>query len=106
MIISEKKFLFVIDTIAKYLNKCKQDFETGKFFRLQQQIVFRGGLQLDCLVHFAKIDNSATMSGIHGLLECLFNLSVNDKLKSDIYFKNDMKNCFKTILQKGSLVFF
>ena len=91
----------VIDTIAKYLNKCKQDFEAGRFFRLQQQITLRGGMQLDCLVHSARIDNSPAMAGMHGLLECLFNLSVNDKLKSDIYFKNEMKSCFKTFLQKG-----
>lgn len=96
----------VIDTISKYLNKCKKDFKADRFFRLKQQIVLRSGMQLDGLVHFAKIDNSETLSGIHGLLECLFNLSVNDKLKSDIYFKNGMKSCLKTILQKGRSLFF
>jgi len=40
---------------------------------------------------------------MQGLFECIYKLSVNDKTRKKIYFKDGMKDCLNSFLLKGYL---
>ena len=55
----------------------------------------------DFSIHFVRRDNGTEIS-VDYLLDCLFKLAaVNDRVKEEIYFRNDAKKWFRTILDKG-----
>ena len=65
------------------------------------QILFKSK-SFDYQVHRMKGVNSIYTSVVL-LLDCLSKLAVNDKIKNDLYFEFDLKDCLKTLLTKGIL---
>ena len=98
---SLKEIQSIVNLLIRLLIQCNNDFNTNYFDREDRQIDFNGKT-LDCEVHVVKDVNFVSTS-ITGLLECLYKLSVNDKLKTDIYSKYDIKNCVKSFLSKGKV---
>ena len=96
---SLKEIHSIIEIVIKYLKDCKCDFDANQFVRRKYQIHFKGN-SLDCFYHSIYTDNSILL-GIKGLLDTLYKLSINDKVKHDIYFSDGMQSCFSTFLLKG-----
>ena len=89
----------IIDTIVHYLIACKNDFINERFNRSEYQVNFKGSV-LKCKYH-AVFTDERILLGMKGFLDSLYQLSVNDTVRNDIYFKKDVKDCLKTFLSKG-----
>ena len=87
----------IADLMSNSLKKCSKNFDNNE--RSKRQIIFKGK-PIDCSVQVVTSDDNVSTSMIV-LLECLYKLSVNDKLKNDIYFRCGMKDCFSTFITKG-----
>ena len=94
-----KDIYSIVHLLVRLLIQCNNDMNSDIFDREDRQIEFNSKV-LDCEVHVIKDENFVSTS-ITGILECLYKLSLNDKLKSEIYAKHDIKNCLKSILTKG-----
>jgi hypothetical protein len=92
----------IADLISGSLRKCSKDFDNNIDRRIKRQIIFKGK-PINCSVQVFRSEANVDTSMIV-LLESLYRLSVNDKLKNDIYFRCDMKNCFKSFLKNGKSV--
>jgi len=91
----------IVKKITLLLKECKKDFESNRFERKPMQILFKSK-SFDYQVHRMKGVNSIYTSVVL-LLDCLSKLAVNDKIKNDLYFEFDLKDCLKTLLTKGIL---
>ena len=91
----------IADLLSLSLKTCATNFVNNIFKRAKRQVTFKGK-PIDCQVQvYTSADNVDT--SIIVLMESLYRLSVNDRLKNDIYFKNEMKNCFESFLIKGRI---
>ena len=88
----------ILKNISKLLVQCKSDFSDDLFDRQTIEIYFKGKPMACETQMYQDEDISVKMIG---LLECLYKLSVNDKIKSELYFKYDMKSCLRVFLEKG-----
>jgi hypothetical protein len=88
----------IADLMSSSLKKCSNNFDKNE--RSKRQIIFKGK-PIDCSVQVVTSDENVSTSMIV-LLDALYKLSVNDKLKNDIYFRCGMKDCFKTFITKGN----
>ena len=93
----------IIEVISKLLMQGKLDFEQDDLNRNQFQIVFKGK-PAEFSIHHVDRGNGSEIS-VDYLLDCLFKVSVSDKTKSQIYFREGMKSCLKTYLEKGWTLF-
>ena len=96
--------LIDLDTFAKRITQlllqAKRDFSNDDFNRFTRQIHFNGKI-LECEIHSVKDEKSISIS-LKVLFDCLSKILVNDKKKADIYFRLNLKDCFKTFLTKGN----
>jgi len=92
----------IADLISSSLKQCSKDFDDKIDRRIKRQIIFKGK-PINCSVQVFRSDENIDTSMIV-LLESLYRLSVNDKLKNEIYFRCDMKSCFKSFLKNGKSV--
>lgn len=89
----------VVTKLCHFLKMCANDFRNDSFYREKRQIVENGEI-LDVEVYC--IHGEGISSSILVILRGLYKLSVNDALKSDIYFKNDIKEDLITVLLMGN----
>ena len=94
---------FLVKNITQLLLQAKRDFNSGDFHRFKRQIYINGKLHV-CDIHSVKDVKSINIS-IKVLLECLSKLLVEDKIKAEVYFKLDLKDCVKAFLSKGKFFF-
>ncbi len=97
-----KDIYSIVNLLVRLLIQCNNDMTEDLFDREDRQIEFNGKI-LDIEVHVVKDENFVSTS-LTGLLECLYKLSLNEKLKSEIYVKHDIKHCLKSFLSKGNVV--
>jgi len=89
----------IIDVLVEMMANARREFDRGDFNRLSFQIVLKDRAQ-NFSIHFVRRNNGTEIS-LDYLLDCLFKLAVNDKVKEEIYFRGDMGKCLKTILERG-----
>jgi hypothetical protein len=89
----------IIDVLVEMMANARKEFDRGDFNRLSFQIVLKDRAQ-NFSIHFVRRNNGTEIS-LDYLLDCLFKLAVNDKVKEEIYFRGDMGKCLKTILERG-----
>jgi hypothetical protein len=89
----------IVETILVYLGKAKHDLDNGNLNRISIKIELKGKT-LKCLIHHVGRGDGFNTS-IKEFLECLYKLSVSEKMKTDVYFNSTAKNCFETFLEKG-----
>jgi hypothetical protein len=89
----------IIDVLIEMIANARKEFDRGSFNRLSFQIVLKGRAQ-NFSIHFVRRNNGTEIS-LDYLLDCLFKLAVNDKVKEEIYFRGDTSKCLKTILERG-----
>lgn len=98
--LDEMYLLFEI--IVKKFLQCKTHFEKRDFKRIWGKIYFKGEL-MECETLHANMGNSLKQSLVY-LLDCLYRLACNPKLKSKIYFKTGIKDCLKTFVAEGNSI--
>ena len=89
----------ITDTITKLLLRCRNDFRYDKFDRWKKQINLNG-CNLECDVHTIKDENLVTTSMV-SLLQGVYKLACNEKMKNDLYFRRYISSCLKAFLKKG-----
>jgi hypothetical protein len=90
----------VLNLIFKLIQKCFIDFKQEKFFRQNFEINFNGNI-FGCQIHSIKYAKGVCIS-MDSLLECCYRLSVNEKIKTLMYFKLEIKNYLQEFLFKGN----
>jgi hypothetical protein len=94
----------IVDVITKLLLRCRNDFRYDKFDRWKKHIHLNGS-NFECVVHTIKDENLITTS-IVSLLQGVYKLSVNGKMKNDLYFRRYISSCLKVFLKKGIFLSF
>jgi hypothetical protein len=89
----------IVETILVYMLKAKHDLDNENLMMLAIQTELKGKT-LECLIHHVDRGDGIAIN-IKELLECLYKLSVSEKIKTDVYFNATAKICFKTYLEKG-----
>ncbi len=89
----------IIELLTNLLKQCSSQFEADKYDRKLRKINFKTKT-LEIEVHRAKDSNGVYIS-IITLLQCLYKLAVNDKIKNILYLKHDIELCLKTFISKG-----
>ena len=92
---------YIIETMAKYLLKCKNDFQAENFDRITVKVKMNSST-LNCQVHRVLVEESKTSITLNAILNSFYKLSVNPIMKSKIYFKNELKSCLGIFLLKGN----
>jgi len=92
----------VLNLIFKLIQRCFIDFKEEKFFRKNFEINFNGNT-FGCQIHSINYAKGVCIS-MDSLLECCYRLSVNDKIKTSMYFKHEIKNYLQEFLFKGKLI--
>ena len=90
----------ILELITKLLTQCSNDFESDFFDRKKRKVKFKTK-SIECEVHRVQDANRVFIS-ITTLLQCLYKLAVNDKIKNFLYFRHDIENCLKAFLSKGN----
>jgi hypothetical protein len=90
----------IISIIIERLKQIENDFNNDDFKRSNRQVVIDNKI-VDCEVHCITQMNS-TKTSIIVLLQGLYKLSVNEKIKADIYNNFDIKKSLKVLLLKGN----
>ena len=91
----------IAEFLFKYFAQCKSDFDADLFdarpvkFFLKDRVLIYG---VHCL-----LDDFKKQLSMQALFECAYKLSINDKMKKLIYFRDGMKECFNSFLLKGKL---
>ena len=89
----------IVDVITKLLLRCRNDFRFNMFDRWKKS-VHLNGQSFECDVHTIKDDNLVNTS-IVSLLQGIYKLAVNEKMKNDLYFRRYITSCLKAFLKKG-----
>ena len=90
----------VLNLIFKLLQKCCNELKAEKYFRQKFEINLCGHF-MNCEVHSIKYAKNASIS-MDSLLDCFYRLSINDKIKTFIYFKLEIKIYLQEFLLKGN----
>jgi hypothetical protein len=90
----------VKNSILSELEKTVQNFNADLFSRYNRQIQFQGKT-INCSVHCIAQVNQTTMS-IIVILRGLYKLSINEKMKNQLYFEDALKSRLKVIILKGN----
>lgn len=90
----------VLDLIQKKISLIAQSFREKNFDRYPRQIIDDNKI-VDVNVHCISQSNGLKCS-LLVFLSGLYRLSVNDKIRSKIYFENNFKHNLKTILFEGN----
>jgi len=88
-----------VKTITQLLLKAKRDFSNEDFNRFTRQVFINGNL-IETEIHSVKDEKNVSIS-IKVLLDCISKILISDKQKADIYFRLNLKDCFKEFLEKG-----
>ena len=91
----------IIQILGKYLIKCKNDFKVENFDRITTRVKMNLST-INCQVHKIYDGESKTLITLNGLLNSFYKLSVNPKMRNEIYFQNEIKTCLETFLVKGN----
>ena len=92
----------ILYNLNKLLIKFKHEFDAYSFKKVKREILFNGKI-IDCEVRSVKDGN--LWPGIDELIFCLYKLSVNQKLKNELYFVYDVKSFIKTSIKKGKIIY-
>ena len=92
----------IVETILVYMLKAKHDFDNENLMMLAIQTELKGKT-LECLIHHVDRGDGIAIN-IKELLECLYKLSVSEKIKTDVYSNATAKVCFKTYLEKSVIL--
>ena len=90
----------IVEKIVKFIFKSANDFMMKLFNRLKYQMNFKGKI-LTGQIQSVEYKNSMYVSVVE-LINCIYKLSVNQKIKKDIYFKHEITNYLKIFLSKGN----
>lgn len=93
----------IVDTITKLLLRCRNDFRYNKFDRWKKHFHFNGN-NFECDVHTIRDENLVTTSMV-SLLQGVYKLACNEKMKNDLYFRRYISSCLKAFLKKGKTIF-
>jgi hypothetical protein len=91
----------IIHSLSDIVAKCSDDFRKGKFNRSTRQIVDDDKRPQNVEIHTTPRQDGITTTIITPL-RAFYQLAVNNKLRTDIYFQNNMKDNLKVILEKGN----
>jgi len=97
----QNKMKLILDSLLEYVKKTSVNFNMNIFRRRNAEINFKGK-PIKCEIHY-EFDGNGMPTNIHGVLQRLYKLSVNDSIKLAIYFDANIKEGLKTILEKGKL---
>jgi len=100
----QNKMKLILDSILEYVIQTSVNFNMNMFERRTFEIKFKGK-PIKCEIHY-EFDENGRAKFIHGVLQRLYKLSVNDSIKLAIYFDANIKEGLKTILEKGKLFLF
>ena len=90
----------VKNSILALLNRAIEHFNENRYRRENRQIQLQGK-SINCNVHCLMLENQTTMS-IIVILRALYKLSINDKMKNELYFGDKLLMRLKVILEKGN----
>jgi hypothetical protein len=90
----------VVDMIISQLKKSENDFRSSEFSRDIRQAMIENDT-VRCSVH-CLIQKNGTRTSIIVLLNGLYKILVNEKMKNDIYFNNELGKCLKVLLSLGN----
>ena len=93
----------MIEYIQTELISAKNDFDKNNLQRMPTQIIINNK-SFNTHVHLIQSGRTASFYIIE-ILEWLYKLSVNEKVKVKIYFNQSIHSCFKTFLEKGNYNF-
>jgi hypothetical protein len=99
---SLKEIYYLFKIITEKLLVCKSCFEDGDVNRVWSKIYFKGKLIQYKTLHI-EMGNSVQVSLVY-LLDCLYKLACNPKLKSRIYFELGIKDCLKVFIVDGNTI--
>lgn len=92
----------VTEALEEGIHRFAEIFKKDLFNRLHRQIT-QNDLVLNVSVSSIE-EKNGTYSSILVYLSGLYRLMVNDKLRTDVYFRNTIKNDLKTILFKSNAI--
>ena len=91
----------IVDKLVKLLLKSSNDLLLRMFHRLQYQIYFKGK-SLSVQTQSVEYKKTLYISMIE-LIQSLYKLSVNERIKVELYFKHDIMSILKVFLSKGTI---
>ena len=94
---------FVCEFLCDLLKKWQEEFHKDGIQRSKRQYLFEGK-PVEIEICEVTDENNVTW-GIKEILNNLYKLSISQKLKESIYFKNGIKNCLDDLIQ-ASISFF
>ena len=94
-----KDIFLLAELLLAHLLKAKHRFEKNNVKRAWKKINFKGKLVAYQTLHI-NVGNSFKLSVVY-ILDCLYKLACNPKVKSKMYFMNEMKSCLRTIFYEG-----
>ena len=96
----QNKMKPILDEFFGILIKASVNFKEDNLYRISKEINFKGK-SIKCEYHHERgVDD--VLTGMVGVLLCLYKFSVNDSIKLAIYFNENVKDCLKTFLEKGN----
>jgi cell division FtsZ-interacting protein ZapD len=87
-------------SIIQRLEKIASDFENGVLDRKTRQMNLKGDT-INCQVHSIKVENGSFTSLIF-ILKLLYKLSINEKMRNELYYENNLLKHLKSILLKAN----
>ena len=87
-------------SIIVYLEKVVSDFELNKLARTKRQMNVKGET-INCTVHSISKEDKTLLSTI-GILRSLYKLTINEKMRYELFYENNLIKKLKVILSKGN----
>ena len=88
------------NTLISRVEATSNDFINDRFNRQKRQILEEDGI-VNIEVHCVR-DSNNLFTPIRGVLNSLYIIAVNDKLKQQLYFDTKLKEYLKVIIRKGN----
>ena len=96
----ENEMKLILNSFIKLIIKASESFKKNDFRRIIKEVNFKGK-PIKCDIHYIEREDGIWNS-VTGILNCLYQLAVNDKIKFVIYSEENFKNYFKIFLEKGN----
>lgn len=90
----------ILKNLVEFFKKCGDYFKEKRFNRQKRQIIENGEIK-DYSVH-CVLKNSEFSVSILIILQSLYKLSINDKMRNEIYFNQNLKESLSEVVLKSN----
>ena len=90
----------VKNLIIAELENVAQDFKRNVLNRQTRQINLKGEI-INCLIHCITLENK-TIKSVIVVLKAIYKLTINEKIRNELYYESSLKSNLKIILSNGN----